>query len=164
MVRQESWEQRINSERSIMSAKKILIVVGVIVGLLVIAGIVVAFMGGGSSAQEPQATPTGAVVIEGAGGGGGDVSLPVVVPDVSAQVVPEAATWACVAINSPDWSTYNPSLPMVYNAFRAIQLAGNPQVWENGPYMYVDTVGVSRVVATWSELSLVYNGDQVCVH
>lgn len=99
----------------------------------------------------------------GIGGGGGldaGDTNPLLEPTVTPNMM---QGWSCKKINNPDWSSYNPSLPTVRNAFRAVGLAGKPNVWESGPYLHIDNGGGKKFGDSWDAFSETYNGEQVCV-
>lgn len=89
----------------------------------------------------------------GGSGGGGE----------SGTIAFEGNEWSCAKVNNPLWSSYNPSLPTVINAFRAVGLAGTPNVWESGPYLHIDNGGGKKLGASWDAFGETYNGEQVCV-
>lgn len=71
--------------------------------------------------------------------------------------------WSCATINNPALGSYQPSLPIVVNAFRAVEQAGDPHVWEPGPYMHIDNGGRKKFGDSWDAFSRTYNGEHVCV-
>lgn len=85
----------------------------------------------------------------------------------------------CQIINNPDASDYNPNLPKIPNAFRAVEAAGDPEVIENGPYLLIPGQLGSSVREYFGldsgpqeitdmggfnpEKNPVHNGDKICV-
>ena len=79
-------------------------------------------------------------------------------------VIPtQSITWDCEWINATTAQGYNPNLPTIPNAFRAILAAGDPTVWEPGPFKFIDSTGVETYPESRDEMHWVHNGDQVCV-
>ena len=74
--------------------------------------------------------------------------------------ISEEDGWSCATISRVN------GIP---NAISAIKAAGNPNVFENPPYRLISgKTGKkhgegNKIVSSWNDLNLVYNGDEVCV-
>jgi len=74
-------------------------------------------------------------------------------PDGGYEIIYDGTEWSCAKVDPPT----------VPNAFRAIEAAGTPGVWEEGPYLYRHGTEEPVIVNNWNMLSLTYNGDDMCV-
>jgi hypothetical protein len=131
---------------------KVLVGVGVGAGLLAAAGVGVKFYTGKERESGLSVEP---------------VSSPVSGPDPTRENFPPAQapnqTFNITPTPESEWLCATIGDPGVPNAFRGIKAAGDPTIWEKGPYQYIPVTGTSRVVNSWSELSMTQKGDRVCV-
>jgi hypothetical protein len=140
-------------KEAIMPSLKTLIIGGVI--CVVLAIWLISCFGNNEPVQEPLPTPTSNAFLDQTNDG--------LEPTATIPATADSSNWDCEIINSQTASGFDASLPVIPNAFRAIEKAADPSVWESGPFKWIDRYDIERIVETRPELSIVHNGDLICV-